>query len=107
MISLADFYTLPPEKSLEVWFPDDVQQDAALIEDLWNAGVCMDDWDYLVIGPPEMLEEIDEKDGEALQRGYGPRDYGVEQLLHGLCDNRWYRVTLRGQAFALGVAYHA
>jgi hypothetical protein len=37
-----------------------------------------------------------------------PKDhYGLGQMLHGCCDNKWYRASSRGKEYAVGVARHA
>jgi len=34
------------------------------IEHLWNQGVCVDDWDYVIIYPPDIIEEEEYKEEE-------------------------------------------
>ena len=91
---LSTLYALCGHHLIEVWFPDTLSQE--VIDDLWTAGVDMDDWDYVVIGHPCILDASDE-----------PIQYHRARLLTGVCENRWYRVTLRGREMAVGVAYHA
>lgn len=79
------------------------------IEALWDEGVNMDDWDYVLIVPAEALE-IDAALGnneEPDKKYYAPKTYDLERLLTGVCDNRWYVVNFRGERVGVGVAYHA
>lgn len=83
------------------------------VQELWDAGVCMDDWDYLILLPPSVLNEEPisytdwetgkEKDGTRLT----PVDYNLERMLTGCCSNKWYRAVFRGEERAIGVAYHS
>lgn len=67
---------------------------------LWKQGVCLDDWDYLLVCPLDSVEK--NNDGE-LQ----PKEYGLERMLTGCCHNTWYIATFRGNEVAIGVAYHS
>lgn len=60
---------------------------------LWEQGVNMDDWNYILFLP----------DSEAA--GF----YGnLSELLTGPCDNVWHRVrNFNGRPGLLGIAYHA
>lgn len=78
------------------------------IEALWGAGVCMDDWDYIIIGPASILKRpcwyvADDPDADD---EWGPTSHYVAALLNGPCYDKWYRVELDGLPVAVGVAYH-
>jgi len=83
---------------LEMWLPGQLylEGNQGIIDALWDAGICMDDWDYLVVGPPDILDSQEE-----------PLNYWHEQILRGCSSNRWYLVRLNGTQVAVGVAYHA
>jgi len=75
-------------------------------EALWDSGVNLDDWDYLLVVPESSL---------AIREGgkYRPPYYGEDgythdlaRLLTGCCDNLWYIVAFRGKTVGMGVAYH-
>lgn len=66
----------------------------------WDHGVCMDDWDYMLIVPADELEQ--NSDGE-----WTPKDYQLERMLQGCCDNTWYKVEFEDGTYGVGVAYHA
>jgi len=63
------------------------------IEYLRDVDVNMDDWDYILIIPDELLEK--------------EVDYNIEKLLTGMSHNTWHKVMWKGKECSLGVAYHA
>jgi hypothetical protein len=81
----------------------------------------MDDWDYMILADPDILEEEEvdtfgleysetEKRWIPVERKkirFYPKDWQMERLLNGCCDNVWYKVEFRGTKMAIGVAYHA
>lgn len=80
-------------------------------DEFWAQGVCMDDWDYMILveNPDEVLatyQESDEEPGEEQTR-YTPKVYDFDRMLVGCCSNVWYRAKFRGKEYAIGVAYHA
>ncbi len=83
------------------------------VRELWDVGVCMDDWDYMIILPKEVLtgETVERIDYATMQSfktvEYYPKDCDIERLLVGCCSNAWYKVKFRGILCAIGVAYHA
>jgi hypothetical protein len=89
------------------------------IEALWDLGVNMDDWDYMILADPDILEEeevdtieYNEIDGawipvERKKIRFYPKNWQMGRLLTGCCDNVWYKVEFRGEEMAIGVAYHA
>jgi hypothetical protein len=76
---------------------DDV--DRGYIDELWDQGVNLDDWDYLIIAPVDQIEWVGDEPEPAWNNPLG-------RLLTGCCANRWYKVQWDGQEVALGVAYH-
>lgn len=83
------------------------------IEEFWELGVNMDDWDYMLICPADAVREeksdvYDEYVGEIFEHTrYIPCNWYLERMLTGCCDNTWYKVTYKGVDVAIGVAYHA
>lgn len=91
------------------------------IEYLWKVGVCLDDWDYMLFFPPEVLEEyeVEEEDWSYEMKEweykrpmikvkqYRPKDYNIDRLLTGCCNNKWYKINFRGAEIAIGIAYHS
>jgi hypothetical protein len=91
------------------------------VDALWDLGVNMDDWDYMILADPDILEEeeVDTLESEYSEAKGGwiqeerkkirfyPKDWQMERLLTGCCDNVWYKVGFRGEEMAIGVAYHA
>jgi len=83
-------------------------------EALWDSGVNLDDWDYLLIVPESALST--REDGECRETSFSecrPPYYGeagythdLARLLTGCCDNLWYTVAFRGKMVGMGVAYH-
>lgn len=73
-------------------------------ESLWNQGVSMDDWDYLLFVPKEYEKHFSiDSEGEL-----SPKWYSLEKLLQGSCTNKWYEVKdFVGREGFIGVAYHA
>lgn len=68
------------------------------IQALWDQGICMDDWDYLLlIDRDEMVN-----DGDTWEP-----TYPVERLLTGSCSNEWYVGTFREKECGIGIAYHS
>lgn len=68
----------------------------------WAQGVCMDDWDYVVLAPVTTLYADSSESS-----GYGQSEYVFERILVGCCSNDWHRATYRGVEYAVGVAYHS
>lgn len=58
-------------------------------DDLWNKGVNLDDWDFMIVAPPDTTDDLD------ILFGYGYFDY------------EWYEVEFRGEMRRLGLRYHA
>jgi len=73
-------------------------------ECLRKHGVDLDDWDYAVFGPPEMVRLAKNDDGREYLE---PTKWTYERILTGCCDNTWYLVNINGKEYALGMAYHA
>lgn len=88
------------------YYSDDYTREE--IRDFWDQGVDMDDWDYMILAPVDILEEVDatDWDGKPIKR-LVPKGYTFERLLTGCCHNKWYKATFRGIEYAVGVAYHA
>lgn len=91
------------------------------IEYFWKSGISLDDWDYMIFFPPEILEEYEEEEEDysyelkvweykrrkITVKKYRPKDYAIERLLRGCYDNKWYKINFRGAEIAIGIAYHA
>lgn len=64
-------------------------------DELWEAGVSLDDWDY----------------GFYIEGNATPKlnkDWQLKGILQGCCSNEWYVVTRKdGSTFTLGMAYHS
>jgi len=88
--------------------PDDLS--SAEVDDFWKQGICMDDWDYMVLceNPDSLLEPDNEAESDD-ERGpsYRCLDWSVERLLCADYRSRWYRGTYQGKLYAVGVVYHA
>ena len=67
-------------------------------EYLWNEGVCLDDWDYMLVF---------EYNKKTFKSDNSPVQYNIERLLNGCCSNTWYRLNFRGSEKIIGVAYHS
>lgn len=76
-------------------------------ESFWDQGVNMDDWDYFILAPVDVLEEIDSTDYDDKPCKKYVVPYELERLLTGCCNNTWYKASFRGVEYAVGVAYHA
>ena len=74
------------------------------IDALWDQGVNLDDWDYMLIVPADTLQEAQDMDGEEC---WLPRDWYLGELLIGVFRNRWYKARFHGKVVGVGVAYHA
>jgi hypothetical protein len=75
---------------MKLEYHDDLPRN--IIDKLWEQNVNCDDWDYMIF----------------LMSDREPDHKFTENLLHGCCDNVWYKVTdFFGKAGMLGVAYHA
>lgn len=79
------------------------------VKDLWDKGVDLDDWDYIIVLPPETLKESSiinfyTKEKETM---FEQKIDRLDRLLTGSCADTWYKVEFRGELRALGVAYHA
>lgn len=99
-------------------------------EAFWDQGISLDDWDYMLLFPPEILveEEYEDKEYETvlgmshpfynkevlvtkkrwvLNHNYLCGDYyTLDKLLNGCYENKWYKAKYQGKEYAVGVAYH-
>ena len=74
------------------------------IDDLWNQGVCMEDWDYVLFFEAKYKSEFPEGfDDISIE----PSNYNISRLLSGSSSNKWYPVDkFKGKKGIVGVAYH-
>jgi len=101
-VQLQQDVTLRDATTIHILRPADLTREQQ--DHFWSEGVCMDDWDYMVVAPLDMIEPINEDgSGEA----WHPNSYTLERLLDGVCSNEWYRAEVNGEDRAVGVAYHA
>jgi hypothetical protein len=79
------------------------------IESLWQQGVNMDDWDYMLLCPPDVVHEVKKRDDwdHSEYTEFDCKDWWLDGMLRGCSSNRWYRANLRGKEWAIGIAYHA
>jgi hypothetical protein len=91
----------------EILTPDELtHQD---IDAFWEQDVNMDDWDYIVLAPPETItatQRRDEWNGTECTE-WDQQVYEFDRILVGSSSNRWYKAAFRGKEYAVGVAYHA
>lgn len=87
------------------------------IDAFWKQGVCMDDWDYVILAPLDTIDiKTEDREGYDYDTGRNEKhsivtvtqnDFTLDRMLFGCCSNEWYKATFRGQEYAVGVAYHA
>ena len=86
------------EKMNLVYFTDDrdITKKTGLTHDeIWDTGVCLDDWDYGYIVKGVMTEKI-------------KRELKADELLRGVCYNEWYIIQdKKGNYWTIGMAYHS
>ena len=64
-------------------------------DEIWDAGVCLDDWDYGYIGKGIVTTKIE-------------TDLRLDSWLNGVCDNKWYLIQdKKGNYWTICMAYHA
>lgn len=88
--------------------PDDLSREE--IDAFWHQGICMDDWDYMLLldDPDRLLEPDDEEEPDEEGRPrYRCVDWNVERLLSPTYQSTWYSGTYQGKRYAIGVVYHA
>lgn len=77
-------------------------------EELERQDICLDDFDYMLFVPePEKILRLMGAESTELEVPWGGTYHFLIQMLHGPNRNEWHCVTLWGQKWALGVAYHA
>lgn len=94
--------------------PDSDELTEAEWDSLRKQDVDLDDWDFLLLVPPEMVEQVEVEDAEwkdgwwqkVMVKQWRPREYTLERFETGCYRNKWYRVNFRGKDVALLVAYH-
>lgn len=91
--------------TLQLLRPEDVTREDS--ERFWDQGVCMDDWNYIVLAPPEVVETPADPEAGSCGELVGDFAEELERLLTGCYDNRWHLAQYRGQTYAVGVAYHS
>ena len=79
--------------------PDDLTREE--VESFWKQGVCMDDFDYMLLLPENtmMTDPYEEK--------VEPENYYLSNLLQGCCYNHWYYANYQGAPYVIGIAYHS
>ncbi len=80
--------------------------DWRMLAALWDQGVNLDDWDYMLVVPASALATNEGGDTRPLDYGEVGYTHDLECLLTGCYDNRWYVVAFRGSMVGIGVAYH-
>lgn len=82
---------------------------------LEDAGVDLDDWDCILICPPDSIELCDEYEymdyldgSKKLAQRWKPRSFYLEVLLerNSTYDCKWRKTIFQGEEVAIGVAYH-
>ena len=101
----------------QLFFPDSRDLTRQEIDDLWGQDVNLDDWDFMLIVPPDQVQEYDTTEDvyspdtgrwrSVPCKALGPIEYALQRFEVGCCSNKWYRVTFRGQRVAMLVTYHA
>jgi len=77
------------------------------VDSFWKQGVCMDDWDYIILAPVGELYEDEELDWQNKKVKVWRAEPTLSRLLTGCCDNTWYKAEFRGKMYAVGVSYHS
>lgn len=95
----------PEQIAVEMGFVKAFSRDIS--DRLWDQGVNLDDWDYAILASPDILrgEDFEGSDGKS-RTVWTPKDYTIERLLSGCCDNTWYKAMIEGKEYAIGIAYH-
>ncbi len=96
-----------PGKILHFVKEDDLTDEE--VESLWQQGVNMDDWDYMLLGPTDLIHAVKVRDAwdQSEAMVFEGKDWWLGNMLSGSSSNRWYRAKLRGKEWAMGIAYHA
>lgn len=86
----------------EFYEPDCLDEDT--IAELWDQGVNMEDWDYMLFFEAVHNIELPRRFNKITLE---PRNDNIAGLLRGCCANHWYPViNFKGRKGVLGVAYH-
>jgi hypothetical protein len=100
----------------QLFFPDSNDLSSKDYDNLRDQGVNFDDWDFVLVVPPDQVEKIEEagrewKDGDwvdvHINRLRPIGCYALSRFEIGCYANRWYLVDFRGEQVAMLVAYHA
>jgi hypothetical protein len=72
---------------------------------LWSVGVCLDDWNFAIVGEPDILEE--QEHWKTKEKELKPTDYNIERILEsGAYDYKCYLIDFRGKKCSICVQYH-
>ena len=85
----------------EFYEPDDLDDDT--VGDLWDLGVNMEDWDYMLFFESVHTVKLPIEFNKITLE---PRNENIARLLSGSCSNVWYPINFKGRRGILGVAYH-
>lgn len=86
----------------EFYEPYDLDEET--IRDLWDQGINMDDWDYLLFFEATHTLKLPM---EFHQITLSPRNPNIERLLTGSYANKWWPIgNFQGRKGIIGVAYH-
>jgi hypothetical protein len=93
--------------NLNFLLPKDITKEER--DALWDAGVDMDDWDYMLIIPDKEITTTKWTNHPDTPPNHGPLNYWLEHYLLDASWRRkteWYRVEFRGEQVGMGIAYH-
>jgi len=65
----------------------------------WDNGISLDDWNYMMLFPPEILKE----DGGIF---YCDNHHFERMIESTYGEVEWYKIEFRGKEYALGISYH-
>lgn len=96
---------------LEYFESDELDRETT--DKLWAAGVCMDDWDFLLISRDldrfEEIEQTDDWEPNKKSKVWTAKGWYLNRILES-CGNytyEWYRVQWEGKPAMIGVTYHS
>ena len=89
------------------------QLDKKTTKKLWRAGVCMDDWDFLIVTREldkfEELEETDPYDDTKKIKVWTAKGWYLNRILEtgGSYKYEWHKIQWKGRPAMLGITYHS
>jgi len=73
----------------------------------WDQDISMDDWNYMLIVPPNALHQVEYDEQEKADRYWEPKKFYLDNMLDYTLESKWFNnILFRGKMVGVGIVYH-